>query len=80
LKFLLGKKPILRVGKHDRSRTLLVVVRNMINPSAHGVAPHLAGVIGLQQIRDRMRVTHPWIEPQVVAIWMKDDWHPVVDC
>src|SRR5260370_23793121 len=35
------EQTILSLGEHERSRTLLVVVRHMIDPCAHGIAPRL---------------------------------------
>src|ERR1017187_554711 len=57
---------------------LLVVVRHAVDPSAHGKAPH-PSIEGLQQIGSRGRVPHSRIEPQVVAVWIEEDWHTVVN-
>jgi hypothetical protein len=39
----------LALGRFDGCRTLLVVVRHVIDPGAHGVAPHQPGIEGLQK-------------------------------
>src|SRR5260370_38507420 len=41
---LLGEKPILNLGKLHGTRTFLVVIRHVIDPSAHGIAPHHPGI------------------------------------
>src|SRR5580704_9961089 len=35
---------------------------------------------GLQEVRRRSHIRHCGVEPQVVPIWIKEGWHPVVDC
>jgi hypothetical protein len=40
-----------------------------------GVAP----AKGLQEVGRRSHIRHCGVEPQVVTIWIKDGWHPVVD-
>jgi hypothetical protein len=51
-----------------------------MEPLAHGIATHQPGIVGLQQFSD---ATAPslmlGVEPRVVAIWIKNHWHPVVD-
>ena len=74
-----GEKPILGFGDVQRSRALFVIVPHMIDATAHGVAPHLPAVIGLQQFRHRRYVLHSRIEPQIVAVGMENHKHPVVD-
>src|ERR1035437_7928161 len=56
-----------------------VVVSHVIDPRAHGIAPHEPSIVGLEQFGRRSRVPHPRIEPQVVAVWVEDDGHAVVD-
>ena len=51
------------------SRAFLVVIGDVVDAAAHGVAPHLAGVVGLQQFADGIHVSHPPIEPDVVSVW-----------
>lgn len=60
-------------------RTFLVIVRHVVDPTAHRVAPHEPGFAGSQQVGDGFDLCHAGIEPQVVAIWIEDHWHPVVD-
>src|SRR5580704_1617723 len=33
---------------------------------------------GLQEVRRRSHIRHCGVEPQVVPIWIKEGWHPVV--
>jgi hypothetical protein len=75
----LGEQPILNLGKLHRSRTFLVVIIDVIDPSAHGVAPHEPRIAELQQVGRHSYVIHPRIKPQVVVVWIKNDGHAVVD-
>src|SRR5271169_271898 len=59
----LQEQPILSLDDLHRSRALLVVVRHIVDPTAHGVAPHGLGVVGLQQFRDDPHVGHARIKP-----------------
>ena len=75
----LREEPILSLDDLHRSRALLVIIRHMIDTTAYRVAPHFAGVVGLHEFRDDLHVSHSRIEPQVVAVRIEDDRHPVVD-
>ena len=75
----LREEATLNLGEFDRSRAFLVIVRHMVDPRAHGIAPHQPGIVGLQQFGRSCDFCHARIEPQVVAVWIKDDWHSVVD-
>jgi hypothetical protein len=75
----LREKPTLSLGKLHRLRAFLVVVPHMINPTAYGVAPHQPGIEGFQQFGRRTHILHSGIEPKVVAVWVKDHWHSVMD-
>ena len=43
------------------------------------LAPHRPGVIRLQHVGHCAHVAHSRIEPQIITIWIKDDWHSVVN-
>jgi hypothetical protein len=75
----LGEKTILRVDNHHGSRAIFVIVRHVVDAAADGEAPHLAGIVGLQQFRDNLHVGHAGIEPQIVALAVEDHRHSVVD-
>jgi hypothetical protein len=60
-------------------RGALVVVHHMIDPRAHGIAPHEPSIEGLQQFGRRSQIRHPRIKPNVVGVWIENHWHPVVD-
>jgi hypothetical protein len=66
---LLGKKPILNVGKLHGTRAFLIVVSHVIDPCAYGVALHHSSIAGLQEFGRRSHILHPRIEPRIVAIW-----------
>jgi hypothetical protein len=61
------------------SRARFVVVRHVIDSSAYGIAPHLPSIVGLQQFGRRIHIPHPRIEPKIVAVWIKDHRHAVVN-
>jgi len=71
---------VLRVGNHRRSRALLVVVCHMVDPRAHWMRAHRAASYGFStsETTDR-HVRHARIEPQIIAVLVKDHWHSVVD-
>jgi hypothetical protein len=75
----LQEQPILNLGDFHGRRASLVVVRDLIDPTAHGIAPHQPSFAGLQQFGRRSYIRHPRIEPEVVVMWTKDDWHAVMD-
>jgi len=51
----------------------------VIDSRTHGIRPHQPGIAWLQQFRDRGDILHSGIKPQVIAVWIEDYWHPVVD-
>jgi hypothetical protein len=73
------KESSLSLGKFDGSRALRVVISDIVDTSADRVTPHLPSIVWLQHLRYRFDIGHPRIEPQVVVVWIKDDWHPVMD-
>jgi hypothetical protein len=70
--------PVLFPDLH-RSRTLLVVIRDVIDSVAHRIASHPERVIGLQEFADSAYVPHPRIEPEIVHVGIEDHGHTVVD-
>jgi hypothetical protein len=72
------EETILSVGKFHRCGAILVVVSHVIDPGAYGITPHQPGIAGLQQFGRLRYILHAWIKPQVVAVWIEDDWHAVV--
>jgi isoaspartyl peptidase/L-asparaginase-like protein (Ntn-hydrolase superfamily) len=51
----------------------------MVDPTAHGIAPHQPGIERLQQIGRGSHICHSGIKPDVVGIWIENDWHAVVN-
>src|SRR5260370_19876951 len=47
----LQEQPILSLDELHRSRALLVVIRHMVDPCAHGIAPNQPSIVGLQYKR-----------------------------
>ena len=70
---------ILHLGEFDGTRAFLIIVRHVIYPGAHGIAPHQPSIVGLQQFGDRSGVLHSRIEPEIVVVGIEDGGHPVVD-
>src|SRR6266849_9894418 len=75
----LQKDPSLILDNLHGRRALRVVVSDVIDSSAHGVASHQPGVVGPQHFRHHFDTRHPRIEPQVVTVWIKNNWHTVVN-
>ena len=75
----LQEEAILNLGEFNMCRALCVVIGDIVDTSAYRVAPHQSGIEGLQHLRNRRDIGHPRIEPQVIAVGIKDDWHSVVD-
>jgi hypothetical protein len=62
-----------------RCTAFFVVIRNVVDPGAHLIAPHPPSVIRLQQVGRLPPLPHPRVEPYVVAVWIKNHRHAVVD-
>jgi hypothetical protein len=43
------------------------------------IARHRPGIMGLQEFRRRGHTGHAEVEPQSVAVWIENNWHPVVE-
>ena len=76
---VLGEETILNLGDFHGSEAFLVVISHVIDPSAHGIAPHQPGIVRLQQFRRRRQILHSRIEPYIVAVGIEDDRHSVMD-
>ncbi len=70
---------ILSPSQFHRLGALFVVIPHVIDPGADGIAPHEPGIAGPEQFGRCPRILHSRIEPQVVAVRIKDDWHALVD-
>jgi hypothetical protein len=64
----LQEKTRLNVENLSELRAFLVVVHDMIDSRAHGIAPHLPGIEGLQQFGRRSYIRHAGVEPHVVTM------------
>ena len=74
-----GEKSILGLGDLHGSRAFFVIVSDVVDPGAHGIAAHLTGVRWLQQFGDDLHVGHARIEPHIVAVGIENHRPPVVD-
>ncbi len=73
------EKPILNLCDLYWSRALLVIIRHVIDSSAHWIRAHETVIVGLQQFGNRCDILHSGIEPQIVIGSVEDDRHAVVD-
>ena len=62
-----------------RARSTLRRRSHRVDPRAHWIAPHQPGVVRLQKFGRRSHIHHSRIKPQLVVVWIKYDWHPVVN-
>jgi hypothetical protein len=58
----LGEETILRVGNNHRTRTFLIIVRHMVDSTAHRITAHESGIIRLQQFGNRRHVLHSGVK------------------
>jgi hypothetical protein len=56
----------------DWTGTFLIIVRDLIDLRADRVAPHLAGIVRLQEFRYDLSVIHARIEPQAAPLFRAD--------
>ena len=75
----LPKEKILSPSEFHGCGASFVVIYHRVDPSAHGIAPHQPSIVGFQQFGRRSHIRHPRIEPEIVRIRIKDDWHAVMD-
>ena len=75
----LEEQRILSLDEFHLCGTFCIVVSHLVDASAHGKGTHDLGITGLQQLGNRTHILHPRIEPQIVRIGIKDDWHTIVD-
>ena len=73
------EQPSLILGGFHGRGARFVVIRDMVYPTAHGIASHQPGIARLQEIGRRHHIFHAGVEPEIVGMWIKNDWHPVVD-
>jgi hypothetical protein len=73
------EESILNQGEFHGRRAFPVVVGHVVDASAHRIAAHPASIESPQHFRRRTHILHSGIEPQVVGIRIKNDWHAVVD-
>ena len=76
---VLIEKLILSLGRLSRTRTLRVIVRHVVHPSAYGIAAHPASITWLQQFRDRLDVIDARSEPKIIVIRVENHRHSVVN-
>src|ERR1022692_3080184 len=70
---LLREEPILNLSEFHGCGAFFVVVSHVVDPRAYGIAPHSPGIVRSQQFGRRTHILHSRIEPQVAAIWIKND-------
>jgi hypothetical protein len=75
----LEKQLILSLDGLHRCGAFFIVVNHLVDASAHGIRAHKRSIARFQQFGDQTHILHPRIEPQIVRVEIKDDWHTVVD-
>jgi hypothetical protein len=72
--FVLGSGKIIKersplsLGKLDTSRAFLIIVNDVIDTTAHWIAPHQPSVEGLQQFGHHNHILHSRIEPPIICL------------
>ncbi len=69
-------KAVLKLAVLYTPGALFVIMSHVINSVAYGIAPHHPSIEGPQQFGYRKQVLHTRIEPEIVAVWIKDDDAP----
>lgn len=62
----------------DWPSTFRVIILLLIETSAHCIASHHPGIVGLQHFQQRVHILHSGIEPEIVIKSVKDDRHAVI--
>jgi hypothetical protein len=75
----LQEETSLSLGEFHACGAFLVVISHVIDPSAYGIATHQLSIVWLQQFGRRSDIPHSRIEPNIVAVGIKNDWHAVVN-
>ena len=79
---LLREEPVLNLLQFHWRGTSFVIIRHVIDPRAHGVAPHQPSIAGLQQIERRIQSHLSGVRVAVKAgqEWslQTDLWHQTV--
>jgi hypothetical protein len=47
--------------------------------SGDRIATHHPSVVGLQQFRGDVHISHSGVEPQVVTLWIENDWRTIMN-
>ena len=76
----LGEETSLKLDQFRRGcGAILVVISHVIDASAYWIASHDLCPVRFQHFGRRAGILHSWIEPQVVAIRIKNDRHAIMD-
>ncbi len=78
-RYELRKEMILNDGGLHLSRAFLIIVNDRIYPTAHRITSHQPSIAGPQQVGHRGHIPQARIEPEIVAVFINDDWHSVVN-
>jgi hypothetical protein len=73
------EKAVLNFGRLHEPGAFFVIMSHVINPVAYGIAAHQPSIAGPQQVGHCGHVLHARIEPEIVAVSIKDDWHSVMN-
>ena len=73
----LREKETLSLTEFHGCSAFRVVVGHVIDSGTDGIAAHQR-IVGLQQFGCSAHIRHAGVEPKVVGIWVKNDWHAVM--
>jgi hypothetical protein len=68
------RKPSLNLSEFRGCRAFITVVRQVVDPRAHGIAPHQQSIVGLQLVGCRSHLRQSRIKPNVVASLRLNDF------
>ena len=57
------EQSILNLLEFHGCRTGFVIIGDVVDPRAHGIAPHQPGIVGLQEVGHRSHILHAGVEP-----------------
>jgi hypothetical protein len=75
----LGKEWLLMFRDLNAVRTVLVIVRHVVDLRADWVTAHESSIEGLQQFGDHFHAGRAGVEPQFIALAVEDHRRSVVD-
>ena len=57
------EQSILNLHEFHGCRTGFIIIGDVVDPRADGIAPHQPGIVGLQEVGHRSHILHSGVEP-----------------